>query len=363
MSSILSKLSQFFGARALSSRKLQADIDFSAASSLLELNEKIIAGERDVCKIMDEYSNLQQKWRAAKLSEKIIFANDSSTIQLAEMFQHLYDVDAGDTSTPVTMPQLSREERRSNAAFKPSIGPSTHTNPLPTLQFQMKSLHEDAKSEAETAYRNTLTDRIGFSLWIGPSQASTPKNFAGVYIKGKAYPGSVVALFPGAVYSEHMLITPQDGGHLGNPLVKRQIIPRFDGAIIDVHAANAPKTNPFAVAHHVRHPPPQITPNVMRVPIDFVADDDGTKILPFPKHLRDYIPNVWGSSISTGQQLHSMLEQNIWMKGMILIALRPLWNEELYVDHSLNPSSKKLPEWYKHVDELAAKRIWKGISE
>ena len=56
-----------------------------------------------------------------------------------------------------------------------------------------------------------------------------------------------------------------DAGHLGNPAIPRVFIPRFDEAILDVHAAEAPKTNPYALAVHIRHPPPGIMPNVMRL--------------------------------------------------------------------------------------------------
>lgn len=62
-------------------------------------------------------------------------------------------------------------------------------------------------------------------------------------------------------------------------------------------------------------------------------------MLPFPAHLRGYIPNVWGADVSAGQELYAMLEQNIWVKGMVAIALRPLWDEELFLaPHAANPA-------------------------
>jgi hypothetical protein len=46
--------------------------------------------------------------------------------------------------------------------------------------------------------------RLGFSLWIGPSQAPTPHHKAGLYLRGAALPGTVVGLYPGAAFSIDM---------------------------------------------------------------------------------------------------------------------------------------------------------------
>lgn len=77
--------------------------------------------------------------------------------------------------------------------------------------------------------------RLGFSLWVGPSQAQTPENTAGVYIKGYAPPGTVVALYPGRTYSSEMMLKAKDFAHLANPDVPRHFVVRFDGTLIDVN--------------------------------------------------------------------------------------------------------------------------------
>jgi hypothetical protein len=101
-----------------------------------------------------------------------------------------------------------------------------------------------------------------------------------------------------------------------------------------------------------------------RIQFDFVAEADGSSsLMPFPPHLRSYIPNTWGSGTTLGQTLYGALEQAIYAKGVVCIALRPIWNEELFVDHGLNPYSRKpLPPWYKQLDEAASRRIWRGIA-
>lgn len=206
---------------------------------------------------------------------------------------------------------------------------------------------------------------MGFSLWLGPSQAPTPTHKAGVYLKGHVPSGTVVGLFPGAAYNADMRYRASDGGGLANPRVPRVLVPRFDDCVLDVHAPEARAAaarNPYALAHHIRQAPPAITPNVMRLQFDFVAAGQGggaarlssllraqrgeserlaaaadvDAVMPFPAHLREYVPNIWGADVSVGQELYGMLEQNIWAKGVVVIALRPLWDEELlFPDYAL----------------------------
>ena len=63
-----------------------------------------------------------------------------------------------------------------------------------------------------------------------------------------------------------------------------------------------------------------------------VSPPDNVECLPFPDHLKDYIPNKWGSLVSTGQELFGMLEQSIFVKGCVLLSTRGLLDEELFLD-------------------------------
>ena len=382
-------------------RILAAESDFRTAAPLLELNERIAGGEaREAggAAALALLADLRVKWAAAPLSTVIPFANDSMTIQLAELFQHLHDVDSGDAPAAPRLPRLPPGDARRAAAFTASVGPSSHTNPLPTLAFRMKALAAEARREAEADVRRQLQGRVGCALWTGPSQAAhagrRSDTGVGVYLRGRAAPGAVVGLYPGAVYSGEMLQRAEDCGHLGDPTIQRDLVPRFDEAVIDCRddgcggaqgsalrphgggqspqrrrrhgggpegeeedGTSPPAWNPYALAHYVRHPPPGVSPNVMRLQVDFVdagaASGHSTApapgdLMPFPPHLRSYIPNTWGALVSSGGALYSSLEQDIWMKGAVLIALRPLWDEELFVDLTLNPlalAAGTLPPW------------------
>ena len=370
---LTSRLTSLLTARASQSRKLQAELDFTAACPLLQLHEAIVGGERDPAALEALFAGYSAAWRApaVSLGDKIGFANDAMTLQLAEMLQHVADLDAGEGGVPATPPLLPPAHRRSSASTTPrpldAAGPSSHTNPLPTLEFQMKELAAAEAVAAGVAVRASLAARYGFALWVGPSQAPTPTSVAGVYLKGRCPPGGVVGLLPGAVYNPEMRARGGDAGHLGDPSVGRALVPRFDEAVLDLHAdVGEGGSNPYALGAHVRHPPPGVSPNVLRLPVDFVDGGvggvgSGLPALPFPPHLRRYIPNVWGADTGVGGQLYGMLEQGIWMKGVALIALRPLWDEELFTDWALNPGGPR-PPWYVPVDAEAEKRIWQGIS-
>lgn len=49
------------------------------------------------------------------------------------------------------------------------------------------------------------------------------------------------------------------------------------------------------------------------------------------------------------------------LQGVVLIATRQILDEELFVDHQLNPFSQ-LPPWYESKSLDADARVWKQIS-
>ena len=374
------------------SKLLGALQDFHLACSLLELNEQIVAGI-DSESLPSTFTSLRQKWGKEDLPKLIPFANNSMTIQLSEMFQHLHDIDNGDMlpesgngrslhPSRRLKPTQSAASAMTAEAATLTISPSSFTSKLPSQRLVNKLNAQESELSAAERVRLQLQLRHGFALWLGPSQAAHGRYEAGVYLRGKCDPGSVVAVYPGAVYSSEMTQRAIDYGHLGNPRVLRSMVPRFDDTVIDCFAEytgdenlagkdtpgdessrgntsknslSQPLKNAYALAPHVRHPPEGVSANVMRIQVDYVdhlasetTSPSGDTTLAFPPHLRSYIPSWWGAKTSAGQALYGSLEQHVICKGSLLIALRPIFDEELFLDHTLNPFAKRaelIPPW------------------
>lgn len=149
-----------------------------------------------------------------------------------------------------------------------------------------------------------------------------------------------------------------DVGHWMDPRVKRTIVPRHDGAVLDVDAYRPERPNPFAVAQHARHPPPDVRPNCARIQVDFVLDSrNTTRLLGLPDYLSPFLPVDWGAKVSQAQALHNALDPPDHRSGVALVALREVYDEELFVDHRINPFRPQ-PAGYIPHDIGAAERTW-----
>lgn len=186
-------------------------------------------------------------------------------------------------------------------------------------------------------------ERLGFTLHCKPSGIVHEEAGLGLYIKGRAEPGTVVSLYPGVIYSpSHYRYIP------GYPKVDANnayLISRFDGLVIDgkpwgkgddkrewwdghdgylvgkngnfdcskeqiyepvkkrqpptsfwqfvgggkavqgpLEGAELERRNPLASGHFANHPPKGVQPNVMICPYTFSIS--GQELI------RPYIPNV-----------------------------------------------------------------------
>ncbi|KAI4373143.1 hypothetical protein MLD38_011302 [Melastoma candidum] len=253
-----------------------------------------------------------------------------------------------------------------------------------------------------------LKDRNGYTVTIKPSLIPHKEAGQGLFIDGKAEVGSVVAIYPGVIYSPaYYRYIP------GYPRVDAQnpyLITRYDGTVINAQPwgvggetrqvwtghsltdarLNVPgnleasdriwrllskplegtpgaisnnvleRRNPLAKAHFTNHPAKEVIPNVMICPYDFPLTE---------KEMRPYIPNIlfgpeeeanmkrygtfWfklGSSRNNGQV-------SPVMKTMVLVATRALCDEELLLNYRLS-NSKRRPAWYTPVDEEEDRRRW-----
>lgn len=279
---------------------------------------------------------------------------------------------------------------------------------LELSQQANRSPHHSAKavskqrplSQSEVSQK--LKDQLGYTLNVKPSQISHKDSGQGLFLDGAVDVGAVLAFYPGVVYypAYHHYIP----GYLNeqNPY----LITRYDGTVIDaqpwgcggdgperfngrkmlenkLHDEGAEKgsdklskpleasqvddnddvverRNPLASAHFANHPAKGMLPNVMICPYDFPLTESDMRV---------YIPNVlfgnaevnmrrfgsfWfksgGGSRNSGSNVPTL-------KTLVLIATRPLQDEELLLNYRLS-NTKRRPEWYTPVDEEEDRRRW-----
>lgn len=259
---------------------------------------------------------------------------------------------------------------------------------------------------------HSLKEQLGYSLTIQSSQIPHKDAGRGLFLKGEADIGSVIAVYPGVIYSPayYRYI-------LGYPRIDAQnpyLITRYDGILINaqpwgtgsdtrelwdgtsspemIPVANGntetgsdrlwkvlskplegksggggardgevlERRNPLAFAHFANHPAKRILPNVMVCPYDFPLSE---------KDLRPYIPNiVFGDEGTVKMKRFG----NFWFKSggsaeggqdspvlrtLVLVATRAINDEEIFLNYRLS-NSKRRPEWYTPVDEEEDRRRW-----
>jgi hypothetical protein len=209
----------------------------------------------------------------------------------------------------------------------------------------------------------------GFTLQTRKSRIEHEESGYGLFVDGVVCPGTVVALYPGSVYFARQLTEEitRDNDYM---------ISRYDGAVVDgrdwgeravelvqrsralrlAGGADADYTdqlkrfkNPFALGNHINHPPPGEEPNVMACAFDFTASDENPRTL--PEELQPFIPN--------NTPIDSLLyrQSGLLQRAVVLIATRPLKDEELLLNYRYNPAHP-YPDWYAQPDEEEAIRRW-----
>ncbi|KAI0528726.1 hypothetical protein KFK09_001268 [Dendrobium nobile] len=289
--------------------------------------------------------------------------------------------------------------KRSGLSF--AIGTSVSSAPEPVVT-QTKLL-----SRAELSCN--LKDRIGYTIDVKPSQIPHEEAGLGLFVSGKSNVGSVVAFYPGIIYSpayyryipgyprvdscnsylitryDDIIINAQPWGIGGEsreiwdgffqpnfkPSSSSNIIQNSDrlwkALSKPLESSNGrnpsevlERRNPLAFGHFANHPAKGSGPNVMVCPYDFPVME---------KDMRVYIPNIvfgdqesvtmkrfgsfWFRSKGAGDQV---LDAPV-MKTLVLVAMRPLCEEEAYLNYRLS-NSKRRPSWYSPVDEEEDQRRW-----
>ncbi|KAL4586681.1 hypothetical protein LXL04_011323 [Taraxacum kok-saghyz] len=258
-----------------------------------------------------------------------------------------------------------------------------------------------------TEVSQKLKEMTGYTLELKPSQIPHEKAGQGLFMDGEADVGSVIAFYPGVIYSPayYRYIPRYPRINTQNPY----LITRYDGTIINaqpwgtcgetrepwgpsrsrVHQSNPDpgsppsetgsdrvwkmlskplkgsgfdtevleRRNPLSLGHFANHPAKGMEPNVMVCPYDFPLSEKGMRV---------YVPNiVFGGR--EGEGVKKKRFGSFWfksggvsgnngevegpvMKSLALVATRAVCNEEIYLNYRLS-NSKRRPEWYHPVDE------------
>ncbi|KAG5573422.1 hypothetical protein H5410_063188 [Solanum commersonii] len=254
----------------------------------------------------------------------------------------------------------------------------------------------------------SLKDLMGYTLEVKPSQIPHEDAGQGLFIHGEADVGTVLAFYPGVIYSpayyryipgyprvdaqNSYLITRYDGTvinaqpwgaggesreiwdgsslpepkHImqadgkGSERIWKMLSKPLDGTRLGGNHEVLERRNPLAFAHFANHPTKDMVPNVMVCPYDF----------PLPeKHMRAYIPNI---SFGNGEEANMRRFGTFWFKSwksgkngldvpvlktLVLVATRAISNEEILLNYRLS-NSKQRPPWYTPVDEEEDRRRW-----
>ncbi|GJQ14491.1 hypothetical protein GpartN1_g6282.t1 [Galdieria partita] len=206
-----------------------------------------------------------------------------------------------------------------------------------------------------------IENELGFMVYKATS--TIPDAGQGLFIKGQCTVGSVVALYPGIVYF------PSEWEKLpGYPYVSKynvHLVKRQDGVIIDgkpyddqtqVFQGQRPeiaweRINPFALGQYANHPPKGTEPNIIALSFDYplYRMSPAMKVLVPNRYLIDEEEQEkeWSSNISKLEDaMHFGKDRKSRvMRGMVIITLRDVENEELFINYRYNPFASH-PEWY-----------------
>ncbi|KAL3001341.1 hypothetical protein AAZX31_09G261100 [Glycine max] len=281
--------------------------------------------------------------------------------------------------------------------------------PIIILPLAFGAASPKTRPLSQAVVSQNLKDQLGYTVNVTPSQIPHKDAGQGLFLDGTVDVGAVVAFYPGIVYSPaYYRYIP---GYPKVDTLNPYLITRYDGNVInaqpwgsggdnrelwngrktgeikpDVKGAEPEKgserfwkllskplegyqggnnevierRNPLALAHFANHPPKGVQPNVMICPYDFPLTES---------NMRVYIPNVlfgnaevnmrrfgsfWfksgGGSRNSGSNVPTL-------KTLVLIATRPLQDEELFLNYRLS-NTKRRPEWYNPVDEEEDRRRW-----
>ncbi|KAL3698291.1 hypothetical protein R1sor_012367 [Riccia sorocarpa] len=381
--------------RQVDKRQLQHEIDTYRLFLLTSYNRLGASGDEELAKEVQGLAD--SKPFATRQAE--VHSNVHQQISVISQMLDGALLKSGKISEPVVKP------RPSGLSF--AVGHVTVEDP------REKTVETNALSRAEVSEK--FYEHFGYTLETRKSEINHVEAGEGLFLRGKAEPGTVVSFYPGVIYtpSQYRYMPGYPRVDRGNPY----LISRYDGLILDgkswgrggdqrewweggnshefnplevssvssevgdgrqemlesvtgaqklnipVEGASLERRNPLAFGHFANHPPKDEKPNVMICPYSISVSDE---------LVRPYIPNVilrlkeeqmerrgllWikeGRS-EEDDELASQARHEI--RTLVLVATRPLENEELLLNYRLSAFIRR-PPWYFPVDEEEDRRRW-----
>ncbi|XP_020570673.1 uncharacterized protein LOC110017866 isoform X2 [Phalaenopsis equestris] len=352
------------------------------------------ADEKDAEEIIEMASKASVADQQRQVQENIHYQIKNICSQMDDILKpdpnNLYDL----SNSPLSHENIPK---RSGLSF--AVGASTSSTPKPAVTR--------TKLLSRIELSSNLKDRIRYTLDVKPSQIPHKEAGLGLYLSGECNVGSVIAFYPGIIYSpayyryipgyprvdscnsylitryDDIIINAQPWGVGGesreiwegsykpnlNPDSSLNISKESDRLwkILSKPLESSSRTNsgevlelrnPLSFGHFANHPANGCEPNIMVCPYDFPVME---------KDMRVYIPNiVFGGEESVRMKRVGSFwfrlkgggdEARDVMKTLVLVATRPLCEEEVYLNYRLS-NSRRRPSWYVPVDQEEDQRRW-----
>ncbi len=320
-------------------------------------------------------------WTRAKMDgAESLASNDISRALDEARFRPLHTLSHAETDeSSVTTSKRAELKRLFQSLFE---------NPM-EMYDQDRPIFETAEDDLDPyalALMASDPPDLGFELEV--KKSSMDGAGMGLFVKGKAPEGTLIAIVPGLValtehgdlYSDYLdhamahMLTEEPGS--ADDMDDVTLVARADDVLIDtgvdfteVDEADestwpkyyipepqnsergqlrlATKVNPFAVGHRINHANDPAKLNVIQLPFDFPDS--------YPREVYPYVPTRMLAPVDMPSGKASAVAfSNVY------VTLRDVEDEEILADYRLDPTNG-YPQWYKPIDEKAAEARWKGV--
>jgi hypothetical protein len=391
-------------------RKFHEGIRVLAKSSTFAKIPRVLQFEADINRLFlyTSYNRLGRDAEEADIDEIVEMADKSPIsdqekqvhenihTQIQTFCKSMDDILLDSTTKDVPAQEQNIATRRSGLSL--AVGKTHSIKINPDIQ--------DTKPLKLAEVSQCLKESIGYTVELKPSRIPHKDAGQGLFIDGEADVGTVIAFYPGVIYSpanyryipgypriniqNPYLITRYDGtiinaqpwgtggetrqvwdgfkfsgsenpgAESGSDKIWKMLSKPLEGSKVGGSGEVLERRNPLALAHFANHPPKGVEPNVMVCSYDFPLNE---------KNMRTYIPNI---AFGLGQDVNMKRFGSFWFKSgkssnnggefpvlktLVLVATRAICDEEALLNYRLS-NSKRRPSWYAPVDEEEDRRRW-----